>query len=144
MADIFDVAQYILTRCSELTTMKLQKLCYYSQAWHLAWCDTPLFREEIQAWANGPVSPILYEAHKGMFTISAKDLPRGSASNLSNEELDSVKRVVDFYGGKSGYELSELTHVERPWASARGKLPLGARCSQTITHSAMAEYYQSL
>ena len=30
MADIIDVAKYILEKCGTMTTMKLQKLCYYS------------------------------------------------------------------------------------------------------------------
>lgn len=32
MADVFDVAAYILQRQGRMTTMKLQKLCYYAQA----------------------------------------------------------------------------------------------------------------
>lgn len=35
-ANVFDVAKYILdTVGGEITSMKLQKLCYYSQAWHM-------------------------------------------------------------------------------------------------------------
>lgn len=54
---VFDVAEYILEQHGEMTSMKLQKLVYYCQAWHLAWSDEPLFRESIEAWANGPVVP---------------------------------------------------------------------------------------
>lgn len=48
MATVFDVARYILTRLDEdgklpVTTWKLQKLVYYSQAWSLVWDDVPLF-----------------------------------------------------------------------------------------------------
>lgn len=32
MANVFDVAAYILEKEGEMTTMKLQKLCYYAQA----------------------------------------------------------------------------------------------------------------
>jgi hypothetical protein len=43
MTTIFDVAKYILQQRGEMTAMKLQKLCYYAQAWSLAWafsrCD---------------------------------------------------------------------------------------------------------
>lgn len=44
-----------------MTTMKLEKLTYYCQAWSLAWDDVPLFDEEFEAWANGPVCPQLFE-----------------------------------------------------------------------------------
>ena len=55
MANVFDTAKYILEKSGKMSTMKLQKLCYYSQAWALVWDDAPLFDEDFQAWANGPV-----------------------------------------------------------------------------------------
>ena len=55
MANVFDVAKYILQRTGKISTWKLQKLCYYSQAWTLAWTGKPLFEEEFEAWRNGPV-----------------------------------------------------------------------------------------
>ena len=70
MANIISVAKYILEQRGAMTTMKLQKLCYYSQAWSLAWDDKPLFDEDFQAWANGPVCPELFRWHKGKFAIS--------------------------------------------------------------------------
>ncbi len=45
MATVFDVAKYILEKNSEMSTMKLQKLCYYAQAWSLVWDDSPIFDE---------------------------------------------------------------------------------------------------
>jgi len=44
-----DVADYILQERGTMSAMKLQKLVFYSQAWHLVWEDTELFPEEIQA-----------------------------------------------------------------------------------------------
>ena len=43
MASVFDVAAYILEKQGEMTTLKLQKLVYYSQAWSLVWDEKPLF-----------------------------------------------------------------------------------------------------
>ncbi|WP_307850044.1 MULTISPECIES: type II toxin-antitoxin system antitoxin SocA domain-containing protein [unclassified Saccharopolyspora] len=51
-----------------MTAMKLQKLVYYSQAWHLVWDERPLFDEPVQAWANGPVVPDLTPAAPGWCT----------------------------------------------------------------------------
>src|SRR3954447_1771040 len=42
MATAHDVAAHILSQSSPMSAMKLQKLVYYSQAWHLAWEDAPL------------------------------------------------------------------------------------------------------
>ena len=49
MANVFDVADYILKECGEMPALKLQKLVYYSQAWSLVWDEAPLFEEEIEA-----------------------------------------------------------------------------------------------
>jgi len=71
MAKMTDVGRYILEKSGEITAMKLQKLLYYSQAWHLVWDERPLFTEDFQAWANGPVIPELYHMHKGKFKVDA-------------------------------------------------------------------------
>lgn len=74
MATAIDVAEYILRQHGEMSAMKLHRLVYYSQGWHLAWEGHPLFEDEIQAWANGPVVPALYELHRGSFTLKPGDL----------------------------------------------------------------------
>lgn len=60
MANVRDVADYILAQRGPMSAMKLQKLVYYSQAWHLTWAEEPIFDARIEAWANGPVVPLLY------------------------------------------------------------------------------------
>ena len=70
MANVLDVAAYILKRKGSMTTWKLQRLVYYGQAWSLVRDDDALFPEEIEAWANGPVVRALYNAHRGKHRIS--------------------------------------------------------------------------
>ena len=48
-----------------ITNLKLQKLLYFAQGWFLALYDTPLFKEEIQAWIHGPVVATVYHSYKG-------------------------------------------------------------------------------
>ncbi|WP_448811711.1 Panacea domain-containing protein [Agromyces bauzanensis] len=123
--------------------MKLQKLTYYSQAWHLVWEERPLFDNEIQAWANGPVAPRLYAYHRGQFTVSPGDITSADPQ-LDEDEATTINSVLEFYSKYSAMELSNLTHAENPWRDARGDLPAGARCETPISHAAMAEYYGSL
>lgn len=138
---VHDVAAFILQRCGEMTAMKLQKLAYYCQAWSLVWDEAPLFDARIEAWANGPVIPALYARHRGQFKVSRWN---GDSSRLSDEQRDTVLKVLEFYGPKSSQVLSDLTHIEAPWVEARIGLRLTERGSRIITHSAMAEYYSSL
>ena len=60
MATVFDTAKYIVDKCGEIDTWKLQKLVYYFQAWSLVWDERPLFDAKIEAWENGPVCPDLF------------------------------------------------------------------------------------
>lgn len=142
MANVYDVAAYILEKMGTLTAMKLQKLVYYSQAWSLVWDEEPLFHEKIEAWANGPIVPALYDTHQNEFKVS--HLPKGDASNLTETQRETIDKVINFYGEHSSQWLSDLTHKEDPWINARQGLALGERGNQEITHAAMAEYYGSL
>ena len=65
--DVLDVVKYILHKLGATRVWKLHKLAYYCQAWSLVWDDEPLFKEDLQAWANGPVCPELFRKHSGMY-----------------------------------------------------------------------------
>jgi len=142
MANVHDVAAYILKRRGSMTAMKLQKLVYYSQAWGLVWDEVPLFPERIEAWANGPVVRELYDVYRGQFRVTANE--NGNACSLDQEQTDTVDAVLDFYGKMPSQQLSDLTHREDPWRDARRGLEPGERGNREITHESMAEYYSSL
>ena len=145
MANVHDVAACILQRKGTVTAMKLQKLVYYAQAWSLVWDERPLFDETIEAWANGPVVPELYKAHRGQFCVRPGILSTsGDPEALDCDEQDTVDVVLKFYGDKTAQWLSALTHMERPWREARGDVPPGEPSHVEITKAAMAEYYGSL
>ncbi|MCI9261551.1 Panacea domain-containing protein [uncultured Adlercreutzia sp.] len=142
MARVLDVATYVLNQTESISTMKLQKLVYYSQAFHLVREGSPLFPEDIEAWANGPVIPELFKFHKGEFVISRGFLT-GSVDALNSEERASVDHVIERLGDWSGAQLSDLTHSEDPWRVARGSLPPRARSQTKISCEVLRVYYRS-
>jgi uncharacterized phage-associated protein len=144
MATVFDVAKYILHKCGRMSTWKLQKLCYYAQAWHLAWTEAPIFNEDFQAWANGPVCPELFHAHQGKFIIQEGDLKKGDISNLTADQMESIDIVLGGYADREPFDLREQTHAEAPWQIARGDIPENERSQEVISKSSMGEYYGSL
>lgn len=144
MAQFLDVAKYITEKMGEISAMKLQKLMYYSQAWHMAWEDEELFIEDFQAWANGPVIPELYQKHKGMFKVSSELFSSANSSLLLDEERESVDEVLGYYGEKSAQWLSSLTHQEAPWLDARDGYEIGERCEVIISKASIHEYYSAL
>ncbi len=143
MANVFDTAKYILEKCGTMSTMKLQKLCYYSQAWSLVWDDCALFDEDFEAWANGPVCPELFYKTKGNYSVSASD-ESGGQGDLTDNQKDTIDKVLEHYGKHDAQWLSQLTHMEDPWIEARNGIPAGIICKNTITKESMAMYYGGL
>ena len=141
MATVNDVAAYILQCKGDMTTWKLQKLVYYSQAWSLVWDERPLFDEPIEAWANGPVVPELYRQHRGKFRV---DSWQGEPGSLVESERETIDSVLGYYGDKSSQWLSDLTHREEPWRQARIGLAPGERGNELIDHESMADYYSAI
>jgi uncharacterized phage-associated protein len=110
----------------------------------MVWEEEPLFADDFQAWANGPVLPAIYSKHKGLFKVNRSLFSEGDSGNLSETEQENIQKVLGFYGDKTAQWLSNLTHQEDPWLNARGDTPVGASSNQTIPLSAIHEYYSSL
>ncbi len=143
MANVFDVATYILECCGEMSTMKLQKLCYYAQAWSLVWDDKPLFEEEFRAWANGPVCQELFSKTRGQFSVVSSD-EGGNSHLLTDGQKETIDSVLEHYASHDAQWLSQLSHLEEPWKKARDEAPAEARCNNIISKESMAEYYGGL
>ena len=145
------IANWILSRINTnsgdtISPLKLQKLLYYCQAWHYTIFNEPIFDEDIQAWAHGPVVPSQYRrfANIARYTnidISVIDLDQPS---LSRDSEDLLEEVMDIYGEHTAYYLEQLTHKERPWLETRGDLPEYAATDRVIPLELMYEYYHSV
>ena len=142
--DSINLASCILNELGFSSTMKLEKLVYYCQAVALVNFNEPLFDDEIQAWMNGPVIKRLFERHKGEYVIEKGFFGDDKLADLQDEDVASiVHKVLDLYGGKSGKELSEITHSETPWQVARKGLKPSERGDGEITLSSMRDYYEN-
>jgi uncharacterized phage-associated protein len=143
--DINKIADTIIAltrdRRSEITNLKLQKLLYYTQAWHLAFTGTPIFMESIEAWVHGPVVPSIFRRFR-----ENRWRPIDSPAEGCDDE--AVRRhigaVLDAYNKFDATQLERLTHSERPWKEARGSLAPDMSSRNVITHAAMRDYYRSL
>ena len=145
MATVFSVAKYITNNFDEISSMKLQKLAYYAQAWHMAWEEKALFQEDFQAWANGPVCKPLYDKHRGYFLIPS-DLFDDVKDDLTQVEKENIDKVLGYYGDKTAQWLSDLTHMEDPWANVRkeNSIEEGDFCDAIIEKYRIHEYYSGL
>lgn len=139
---IYDIANWFLS-LDNMTQKKLQKLCYYAQAWYYALKEERLIRSDFQAWVHGPVSPALYERLKsfGYDTIKLKGEYK---CNISKEDVDFLEDVWETYGDKTGNALEALSHRELPWIKARRGYADNERCSVVISPDVMKSYYKSI
>lgn len=144
MATIFDIAKFITDSKGEMSAMKLQKLMYYAQAWSMVWEEEPLFDDEFEAWANGPILPDLYNRLGGNFKINSDFFPEGNPDNLTEIQKENIGKVLEFYGEKTSQWLTTLVHQEDPWLKARGDIPICTPSSKVISKGAMHEYYSSI
>lgn len=122
------------------THLKVQKLLYYAQAWHLLAFDTPLFDEDMQAWAHGPVVPSVYHEFKQYGFNSIPEYKGSEEIEKASEEI--LSQVANIYGEFSAKRLEAMTHLEDPWRDARGELAPEARCDAVIPKDAIKIYFQ--
>lgn len=135
MANVFDVAQYILKTVQEpITPAKLHLILYYSQAWHSVWSDNPLFSENIYKTPFGVSVPELHPYTSAGFKVES--LPVGVVSNLTEDETDSVDYVLAFYNVHETHWLRDLITSEDPWKNTT--------VNEVITLRVMYDYYSSL
>lgn len=148
---INNVCDYVITSVinsgENLSNLKLQKLLYYVQAWHLAFEGAPLFHEKFEAWVHGPVSRVIFDRFSGSKSlysdIGLPDVQEGfSPGVLSQEQREHIDRVLSVYGKFSGPQLEDMTHREDPWVFARNGYQPWDRCTREIDETQMAEYYK--
>lgn len=109
----------------------------------MAFFDTRLFKEPIQAWPHGPVVPKLWSHHARKRTVTAIKEGRPELVEAEPAAVTTLDYVADVYGGFSGLQLRELTHRERPWTDAREGLPEKAHSDREIKVAALRDYYRT-
>lgn len=150
MVTVHDVADYIVLKLKEagapLSALKLQKLLYYVQAWHLAFHGVPLFRGKFQAWVHGPVNRDLYDRFSGTKSlysdIRLDDVREHfNPNDISADDRMHIDTVLEHYAKYSGSQLEDLTHRELPWIEAREGYAPAERCEREISEDTMQSYY---
>ncbi len=126
---------------SPVSNLKLQKLLYYTQAWHLVLFKRALFAEEFEAWVHGPVVPAVFRRYRasGWMALDAPEVQPYIPALVRKH----LKEVWKAYGHLSASDLERLTHSESPWIKARKGLPPDESSHEIITKDSMRKYYSS-
>jgi uncharacterized phage-associated protein len=126
-----------------ISPLKLQKLLYYCQAWHLTIFSERLIDEDIEAWAHGPV---LYSQYKRFSYTPRNEQIKQKTINLTvpvfnDNSAELLEEVLRVYGEHSASYLENLTHSEKPWIDARGALQPHERSNNIIEDKALIDFY---
>lgn len=101
-----------------MTNLKLQKLLYYEQGFHLATFGKPLFPEPVEAWIYGPAVPPVYEKYRPFGQNALPSPENGKEFPLKDAELQLFNEVYETYKDYSAIGLMKMTHEESPWKKA--------------------------
>jgi uncharacterized phage-associated protein len=150
LIDSIALANYVLLKGGTTSHIKLQKIVYYLEAYHLARFGKPLIDDEFEAWVHGPVSRKLWNAFSKYsvynpinFDSGKRDeILRSFETALSNEQRDFIDLVITKLKLKSGDQLETLTHSEQPWQEARKGLYPGQPSQKTISKKMMKTFYE--
>lgn len=142
---IFDVANWFLSHES-MPQKKLQKLCYYAQAWNLALNDCKLINTDFEAWVHGPVCRSLWNDLRdyGYSPVEINRYSKRATEINDDSSIQLLEDVWETYGGFTGFELERLTHNEEPWQFARKGYSEFEPSNVKIDNNSMKEYYRSL
>lgn len=139
-----DVANYILwlddryEGSEGITPLKLQKLVYYCQGFHLAMFGKKLFPENIEAWLHGPVVPSLYHHFKTIGNDIVSPPVNFDEEIIGEEQRELLDEVIETYGQFSAWRLRNMTHEESPWKNA-----YEAGCNNMISIKDMKAYFET-
>ena len=151
------VVLYCKANGLRISPLKLQKVLYYIQAWHIAkFSKETLFDELPQAWVNGPVYRSVYNKYRDSFFRSEDikyDLKGKNAESLLEKKIESLKldkeqlsvinSVLKFYAPQEEGTLVLKTHTDKPWNRARKGLEPFERSTNIIEIDWMFDFYSS-
>jgi len=158
--DIKNLSEFVILYFAKngipINHLKLQKILYYIQAWHMVYFDgNPLFEDVPEAWVNGPVYRSIYEKFKMLGSCDNLNI-NGDYSidvdnhfeeiknkmNLEEEQYDFLNDIFNHYALMPHEKLILLTHIEKPWNQAREGMGPFEYSDNKISHKSMCEYYK--
>ena len=137
------IAKYFLLKANAeedtgFSNLKLQKLLYYAQGFHLAVFEDSLFDNEIYAWQHGPVCPDIYHIYKpnGSNVIEYENEGIDFNALFNDAQIELLDEIYDVFGQYSAWKLRNMTHEEPTWINNEAEALL-------ITNNEMKEYFKT-
>lgn len=148
--DSIALAEYILAKVGTASHLKLQKLVYYCEAYHLAYFEQSIVDDVFEAWLHGPVTRKLWNHLKCSANVydsvalkePKSDIIKSFEQSVAQEQKEFIDDVIEEFGRRSAYHLECLTHREPPWKLARKGYADDDKCTAPISKEEMKKYYR--
>lgn len=145
--DSIELAKYIINtlidRKVDVNYLKLQKLIYLINAWHLAYFDQPLIDDDFRAWVHGPASKKLWDYFHQKELSKQKGVD-DFESQLTDDQQDLLDDLLVEYQEDSLMELNKLLEGEPAWKEARKGFRKEEVCETVMNPKTIKKYYRSL
>lgn len=135
------VANYLISKCEDITPLALQKLLYYVQGFYYAFLNQFIFEENCEAWIHGPVFRDIYYKYREYKFDPISVSETTDDWNLIISEKAIVNSVIKHLSCYSGKVLEEFTHAETPWLTTRGDLPASVSTDREIDKKLIGDYF---
>lgn len=138
-----DAAKLFLTQAHRkgdtITNLKLQKLLYYAQGWHLVKFRAPLFSDKIEAWAFGPVIPSVFKVYKDSCFLPIEGKLHEQEKKFTKSQLVFLDKIYQNFMPYTTKQLTHMTQLEEPWLASYEKTK-----KKVIPNELMASFYKKL
>lgn len=146
------LGEYILEQRGAMSHLKLQKLIYFIEGYHLAYFSESVIDDNFEAWVHGPVSRKLYDQLKDKSVLyseisyskrEGEDLPSNILKyHLTSEQIELINNVLDLYAEESALSLEDITHQQTPWVETRKGYSSHERCYKIIPKEDIKSYFE--
>ncbi|MCD4714062.1 MAG: DUF4065 domain-containing protein [Clostridiales bacterium] len=142
---IESACNYIISRSVEITPLALQKLLYFTQAFHKVFEGNFMFDEDCEAWVHGPVYREIYSKYRNRGYNPIEDsLEQFDCFDLTESEREVIDAVINYFGCYSGKILETMTHIEPPWKDTRAGLSENEVSNRIIRKELIERYFNQV
>lgn len=147
--DSIVLSNYILKHYGPMSHLKLQKLLFYCDAYHLSYFNVELIDDKFEAWVHGPVSRKVFDSLKDTsllysdveYTNNGVDVDK-EFELLPSLQKELLKDILSTLSTWTGPELEASTHNEKPWLEARIGYGEADRCHELISKETTRVFYK--